>query len=266
MFGHLVDTSETLAQTVNYLNNLDPKPDVILATGDLTDDGTEAQYEILLDILSPILDRLLPLPGNHDDLSAFQSAFTDQLPSSDSNEHCSYTVEDHPIRLIGLDTSITGRHDGCFNDSHEIWLKTALDEDSDRPTLIFTHFPPFTTGLNFMDLSGLKGAERFRKIIASHPQIKLVTTGHMHRPIQTVVGSTLISVCPSTGNQLGLDLNPERGSATNEPPGYQLHRWDGKSFVTHTGVLWEGNEMDMSDFVASVIQQAKREDIFPKSS
>jgi len=264
MFGELVDTSACLAATVKHLVALDPAPDVVLATGDLTDEGTRTEYSLLADLLAPIADRLLPLPGNHDDGPLFRSAFADRLPDSTADGHCSYVVDEHAVRLVGLDTSLPGRHDGRFDDAHEEWLDSTLAARPDRPTLVFTHFPPFTSGITFMDVSGLAGAERMRAVIATHPQVRLLVAGHLHRTVQTTVGSTLISVCPSTGNQLGLDLHPDRGSAVDEPPGYQLHRWDGERFVTHTGVVWEGRRLDLTQFVASIRARAAQGKSFPK--
>ena len=252
MFGELVDTSETLRKAVQLLNSLEPQPDVILATGDLTDDGTEEQYSQLLEIITHLNAPVLPLPGNHDERAEFLNAFSAQLPQEIPDEHCSYVVDDFPVRLIGLDTSISGQHDALFSEKHELWLSDILEKDKDKPTLIFTHFPPFETGINFMDLSGLKSAERLEHLIRDNSQIKLVVSGHLHRPIQTSFGSTMVSVCPSTGNQLKLDLNPRNGSAVDEPPGFQLHVWKNNRFVTHTGTIWEGKELDMSQYVAYV--------------
>ena len=89
MFGELVDTSACLAATVEHLVALDPAPDVVLATGDLTDEGTRTEYSLLADLLAPIVDRLLPLPGNHDDGPLFRSAFADRLPDSPADGHSS---------------------------------------------------------------------------------------------------------------------------------------------------------------------------------
>ena len=210
-FGKLVDTTETLGRVVDHLVDLDPGPDVVLATGDLTDDGTETQYNTLLAVLAPLADR---------------------LPPNVAEGHCSYIVVDHPVRLVGLDTSLPGRHDGRFDEVRESWLDCTLADEPDRPTVVFTHFPPFETGLRFMDQAGLLDADRFRATIERHPQVRLLVTGHLHRTIHTVIGSTPVSTCPSTGNQLGLDLHPDRGSAVDEPSGFQLHRWDGERFVT----------------------------------
>ena len=255
MFGELVDTSETLKKAVHLLNSLEPQPEVVLATGDLTDDGTKEQYSQLLEILEPLNAPLLPLPGNHDERSEFLSAFSAKLPEEIPGNHCSYVIDDFPVRLIALDTAIPGQHDALFSQEHETWLASKLDEDSDKPTVIFTHFPPFETGINFMDLSGLKSSDRLEFLIRNNPQVKLVIAGHLHRPIQTVFGSTMLSVCPSTGNQLKLDLDPRNGSAVDEPPGFQLHIWKDDRFVTHTGTIWEGKELDMSQYVSYVNQK-----------
>ncbi|MEE3251838.1 MAG: hypothetical protein VX268_06270, partial [Actinomycetota bacterium] len=132
------------------------------------------------------------------------------------------------------------------------------------PTLIFTHFPPLRVGLDYMDVAGLTGLDRFEDVIAAHPQVVLVIAGHLHRPIQAVIASTLVSVCPSTGFQLDLDLNPTRGGAVDEPSGFQLHRWDGRRFVTHTGMVRDGRRIDITAFVEYVLGRAELGEDFPK--
>ena len=267
-FGRLVDTTETLARVVAHLAVLDPAPDVVLATGDLTDDGTPDQYANLRDVLTPIADRLVPLPGNHDEGPAFRLAFADLLPGDLPDGHCSYVVDDHPVRLVGLDTTLPGRHDGRFDAEREAWLDEALSAEPDRPTVVFTHFPPFETGLRFMDLAGLLDADRLRATIERHPQVRLLTCGHLHRPIQTTIGAALATTCPSTGNQLGLDLDSDRAGAVDEPPAFQLHRWDGERFATHTGVVRDPTAVrtvDLSSFAAEVRRRHDAGEPFTKA-
>ena len=264
--GRLVDTTETLARVVAHLRALDPVPDVVLATGDLTDDGTPAQYAILRSVLAPIADRIVPLPGNHDESQEFRQAFADLLPENLPKEHCSYVVDHYPVRLVGLDTTLSGRHDGRFDTSLEEWLEKSLAADA-RPTVVFTHFPPFETGLTFMDQSGVLDAERLRVTISRYPHVRLLVAGHLHRSIQTTINTTLVSVCPSTGNQLKLDLHPDRAAAIDEPPAFQLHRWDGERFVTHTGVVRNPEDVqtvDLGPYAAEVRRRHEAGEPFSK--
>jgi 3',5'-cyclic AMP phosphodiesterase CpdA len=102
------------------------------------------------------------------------------------------------------------------------------------------HHPPFVTGIGHMDDMGLEGAEAFETVIARHPHVERILCGHLHRSIQCRVGDTVASVCPSTAHQLALDLSPGApGAFVMEPPGYQLHRWDGRRLVSHTCVVGE---------------------------
>ena len=265
-FGRLVDTTETLSRVVDHLSALDPAPDVVLATGDLTDDGTPPQYAVLREKLAPIAEKVVPLPGNHDEGPAFRLAFADLLPGDLAADHCSYVIDHFPVRLVGLDTTLPGRHDGRFDPAREEWLNQTLSVD-DRPTAVFTHFPPFETGLKFMDQGGVADADRLRATIERHPQVRLLVAGHLHRPVQTTIGATLVSICPSTGNQLNLDLHPQHAAAVNEPPGFQLHRWDGERFVTHTGTVREPSTVrtiDLGHFAAKVRHQYEAGEPFRK--
>ena len=258
-FDELVDTSASLAAVVAELASLPCPPDVVLATGDLTESGTHEEYDRLAELLAPVADRLAPLPGNHDEPDAFRWAFANRLPvtvTPAADGHCSYVLDEHPVRLVALDTTLLGRHDGCFDDSRAAWLDRVLSEAPQQPTLVFTHFPPFATGLCFMDESGLHDGDRLCEVLAGHPQVRLLTCGHMHRPIMTTAGITAITVCPSTGHQLGLDLHPSAGSLVDEPPGYLLHRWDGERVVTHTATVWSGRSFDLGPFVSTIRARA----------
>ena len=118
-----------------------------------------------------------------------------------------------------------------------------------------------------MDQGGVAGADRLRAAIERHPQVQLLVAGHLHRPIQTTIGTTLVSTCPSTGNQLKLDLHPERAAAVDEPPAFQLHRWDGKRFVTHTGTVREPSvvrSIDLAHFAAEIRSRYEAGEPFTK--
>ncbi|MSR13203.1 MAG: phosphodiesterase [Gammaproteobacteria bacterium] len=235
------DTAGNLERAVRHLNAFTPQPDAVLLTGDAVDAGLPAEYGRLREILSVLKAPLFVIPGNHDEREAMRRAFSDgrYLPGEGFLQ---YTIEDWPVRLIGLDTLIPGEHGGRLCDARRQWLAAQLDQARDRPTVIFMHHPPFRTGLTVMDAMGFEGAEALASLVRSQPQVHQVVSGHIHRPIVTRFGGTVASVCPSTAQQAALDLRPDPHLAVvMEPPAATLLWWDSTtgSLVHHLSVIGE---------------------------
>lgn len=232
-----VDTAPYLVAAVEELAALDPQPDVVLVTGDLVDLALPEEYATLRRLLAPIRQPLYLVPGNHDARAPLVEAFADHayLPREG---FLNYAIEDWPLRLIGLDTLVPGEGGGALCAERLAWLEKTLAARPDSPTLIFMHHPPFATGLSAMDKIGLRGAEDFAAILQRHPQVQLVTAGHLHRPIVRRFAGTLAATCPSTAHQVTLNLTPGAPSSfTLEPPGFQLHLWRDGALVSHTHVI-----------------------------
>jgi 3',5'-cyclic-AMP phosphodiesterase len=234
----VVDTAACLAQAVAAVAALDPAPDIVVATGDLTDAGRPEEYERLRELLAPLKQPVYLIPGNHDERDAMRCGFADAgyLPASG---FLHYTVEDHPLRVVALDTLVPGEAGGLLCEQRLRWLDDVLAAARERPTLIM-HHPPFVTGIAYMDRMGLSGAAEFAAVLARHPQVQRVLCGHLHRAIQARIGPHAIaSTVPSTAHQMALDLRAAGPSRfMMEPPGYQLHLWrPGSGIVSHTGVI-----------------------------
>src|SRR3546814_16886798 len=58
-----VDTNAFLAAAVRQINAAAPRPDVVLATGDLVDKGTAEEYAALAELLQPLIPPLYVIPG-----------------------------------------------------------------------------------------------------------------------------------------------------------------------------------------------------------
>jgi 3',5'-cyclic-AMP phosphodiesterase len=54
----VVDTASCLKEAVATLARLDPAPDIVVATGDLTDFGRPEEYELLRELLAPLVNLL----------------------------------------------------------------------------------------------------------------------------------------------------------------------------------------------------------------
>src|SRR5437870_13819068 len=54
VFGGEADTSRRLRDAVEFIERLTPKPDIVLATGDLVDNGDPEDYRQLMQLLAPL--------------------------------------------------------------------------------------------------------------------------------------------------------------------------------------------------------------------
>jgi len=234
----VVDTAACLAEAVAAVAALDPVPDVIVGTGDLTDFGRPDEYELLRELLAPLKPPIYFIPGNHDDRAAMRTAFRGDgyLPA---DGFLNYTVEDYPLRIVALDTLVPGEPGGQLCDERLRWLDRTLAQAPDRPTVILMHHPPFATGIAHMDSMGLDGADGFAAVLARHPQVERVLCGHVHRSMQTLMAGRIVSTAPSTAHQVALDLRADTMMRfVMEPPGYQLHLWRPETgMVSHTAVI-----------------------------
>jgi len=230
-----VDTAAMLRDAIEHLNRLDPQPDVVLITGDLADRGDPVAYAHLREILADLRAPFYAIPGNHDRVAAFRAAFADQRYLPASSESILYTVDDRPLRIVALDSVVEGRTRGNVCDERLAWLDRTLSARPDAPTLVIMHHAPFITGLVHIDEVGMDRADALEAVIERHPQVQRVLCGHVHRATQIRFGGTIASSCPSTAHQAALDLRSDGlDSFTLEPPGFQLHRWTGRSLFTYT--------------------------------
>jgi 3',5'-cyclic-AMP phosphodiesterase len=237
---HRVDTAAHLTRAVEHLLRLSPRPDVVVATGDLVDAAAPEEYARLRALLAPLPMPVYLVPGNHDDRQALAAAFGDHryLPR-DGFMH--YVVEQHPVRLVVLDTVVPGEGGGRMCDARLQWLDARLREAPARPTMVVMHHPPFKTGIAFMDSLGLDNAEALAAVIERHPQVERIVCGHLHRPIQRRWAGTVVLTAPSTAHQVALTLHPGTPSGfVMEPPACLLHVWtEALGLVTHTSYIGE---------------------------
>jgi 3',5'-cyclic AMP phosphodiesterase CpdA len=227
-----VDTAAGLRRAIDVINAMEPRPDVVLATGDLVNDGRREQYEHLVGLLAELEMPVYPCPGNHDDRSLLRSAFAGVVPAGPPPQPIDYVVGGE-VRLIGLDTTIPGRHDGRVTTDQMAWLDDRLGEAPAAPTIIFQHHPPFESGMPAMDRhSGFTGAELERTVVARHAHVEAIVCGHLHRTMHRRFGGTIATVWPSTGPQLALSFVEGPMRYTSEPAGIALHRWVAGSGLT----------------------------------
>jgi 3',5'-cyclic-AMP phosphodiesterase len=235
--NRVVETNMLAERALRAVMARSPMPDVLLLTGDLAECGLPAEYAALADMLARIARvPVLTIPGNHDQRQNLIAC----LPGSRHHQgFVQYVVEDHPVRLVMLDTLVPGAGHGELCAQRLAWLDEALAAEPGKPTLIAMHHPPFATGIAHMDRIALRDPGDFIALLGRHPQVQRVVCGHVHRPVTTRIANAIVSIAPSVAHQVELDLRPEAPAAfVMEPPAYHLHQWSAQAgFVTHTAYV-----------------------------
>lgn len=236
------ETNMLAERALRAIRAFRPRPDAVLITGDLVNNGHPEEYAEFRAILSRSLD--LPayvIPGNHDDRANLRAGLADFPGVTDDAEFVQYTIEHLPVRIIMLDTLIPGATEGELCPGRMAWLADRLAEQPDRPTMIAMHHPPFLCGVN--DSINLTNSAAFTALIARHPQVLRIVSGHHHRAVTVPVAHAIGSICPGTAHQVELDLtNTGFGLWNLEPPAYQVHMLipqpDGRpAIVSHTAYV-----------------------------
>ena len=256
-----IDNNANLRAAVAMLNDLDPAPDVVIGTGDLTNRGRREEYAALRDLLAPLEAPIYLIPGNHDAPRLLREAFGDHDHLAGEGEFVSYVVDGYPLRLVGLDSTLPDAHNGSVCAERLAWLRSRLEEAPERPTLLFMHHPPFRTGIWWMDGIGIvDGVAELRDLLDAHPQVQRIACGHLHRAIQANLGRTPVSVCPSTSYQVCLDMRPDsHPKFIAEPPALQLHTWTGEMLVSHTAyVAFPAEPIDLRPLMGNWDERRER--------
>lgn len=236
------DNLARLDRVLDHLCGMTRRPDILLVTGDLADQKSQAPYRALRDRL----DRC-PFPayvclGNHDTRRSARHIF----PGGDS-QFFHYVVDAGPLRLIILDTLEEGRHGGGFCEARSTWLRDRLVEAPDRATLVVLHHPPIDTGLDWLTTAPAEPwVARLDAALAGQRQVIALVAGHIHRPIAASRNAVPVRICPSIAAPLTLDLQPldpqvpdDRALVIDGPPGYALHLWRDGLLTTHVDFVQE---------------------------
>ena len=245
-FGR-VDVAGCLERAIDHLAALQPRPDAVLISGDLTNDGDTAVWAELTGVLARLDAPVYPLPGNHDDRELMRAAFAHLDLFAAEGPLC-FAVELGPLRLIGLDSLVPSDPAGELGAEQLAWLDARLSEAAQTPTLVALHHPPFPTGIDHMDAMMLADGAALAVVIGRHTQVERVLCGHVHRTVQCRFAGTIAQIAPGVAHAVQLSLAGAPARWIMEPPGMLLHEWrDGRGLVTHLDFIGAFDVGEFSD-------------------
>jgi len=240
LYQGVVDSNRMLGDAIRHVHTLDRRPDLVLLTGDLVDEGRLDEYSMARELLADLAIPYLIIPGNHDHRENFRASFADHsyLPKRGPIHYC---VDDFPVRIVALDVCVPGKHHGEVDQAALTWLISILLSDRVKPTVLMMHHPPFISGIPYMDEYGCRNAEDLASLLSDFGNIEAVLCGHVHRSMMRRWAGTIVCSSPSTVTEIALQLLPSASPLSYAgPPGYMLHLWkEGQGMVSHTIHLGE---------------------------
>lgn len=208
-----MNTAESLARVIDRVLDEQPHIDLLLATGDLSQDGSGASYQAFLQMTARIPAPLRAFPGNHDSHDPLRGIAGDS-PLLEPVVDCG------AWRIVLLDTAVPDAVHGHLCDNQLDLLARALDEQPQRPALICLHHHPVPIGCAWMDRIGLDNAEALFAVLDSRPQVRALLWGHVHQEFDCMRSGVRLLGSPSTCVQFA--PGSDHFKVGDQSPGY---RW-----------------------------------------
>jgi 3',5'-cyclic-AMP phosphodiesterase len=216
-----IDPLPRLEAVIETICSLPNPVDAVLVSGDLTDDGGSADYELARELLERFRVPVHVLPGNHDDRAVLRATFG--LPG-DGADPIDYAVDVGDLRLVLLDSIVPGQDPGGFEPHQLEWLDATLAAQPERPTILAMHHSPLATGIREWDEINLDRAEieALGEVVGRHGQLRAILAGHLHRIAASSLAGCPVLSAPSTYLQAQPDFRTEEVAMAGVP-GFALH-------------------------------------------
>jgi Icc protein len=220
--GHYAsDPILKLKKAVESINKYQSDADFLVITGDLADTGSLDAYIDLREILDELLIPYYLIIGNHDSRENFFQIFGDKCDYQDSFTQFPLVKDDK--HLLFLDTKFEEWHDGGFSQERFEWIENQLQTNSNLPTYLFMHHPPFLIHHKQMDDIGFRHKEQFWEMLSKYQNVKHIFFGHVHLLINGSYRGVSYSSVRSTNHQVALlSQDKELYFNSNEQPTYAV--------------------------------------------
>ncbi len=208
-----MNTRDSLQRVIELVRARQPQIDLLLATGDLSQDGTLESYQQFRDLSQQIGAPARWIPGNHDEPQVMAQATM-------GSALLEPVVDVGNWRVILLDSAVPGSVPGYLADVQLQRLAQALSEAPGRHHLVCFHHHPVSIGCAWMEPIGLRNPEALFAVLDRFPQVRAVLWGHVHQEIDRERQGVRLLASPSTCIQFA--PGSEDFQVSEQAPGY---RW-----------------------------------------
>ncbi|WP_242610305.1 3',5'-cyclic-AMP phosphodiesterase [Fluviicoccus keumensis] len=208
-------TEDSLGLVLDKVRKEQPQIDVILATGDISQDATPEAYLRFHKHLESFGAPHYWLQGNHDITLPMIST----LGGRSRLSPC--VIDQAGWRIIMLNSSVEHQVPGKFTPAELDFLKASLEESRDRHVMICLHHHPVPMGCKWLDTQVVRNAAEFLAIVDAYSHVRVILWGHVHQASDQMRNNVRMLSSPSTCVQFKA-LSDDFAIEEDLNPGY---RW-----------------------------------------
>lgn len=183
--------------------------DVLVHTGDITDDGDADAYRAVRETVEAsgrLGHRVLWAAGNHDRREPLRQHLLDEVPTGLP------VVGEHDVRglrVVVLDTSVPGRVEGALESEQLDWLRERLLSPAEHGTVLALHHPPVPVEVTALQRLHLTGQRELAAVLAGS-DVRGILGGHLHYATMSSIAGIPVHVAPATAYTIRL-VRPQGG-------------------------------------------------------
>ncbi|MBL4743640.1 MAG: 3',5'-cyclic-AMP phosphodiesterase [Cycloclasticus sp.] len=209
-----VNTEQSFLSILNLAQQASWPPDIILLTGDLSQDASETSYLRLIEHLEKLQIPCYVLPGNHDVPGTLDVIFNQQPVSYQAFLH-------HDKWLFAfLDSETPNEEGGTLDEQAVKELEQEISAHPNKHILICLHHQLIPVDSEWLDTMTVANPDSLINLIKRFDNVRGVIHGHVHQEFNSHIGGTPLYSVPSTCFQFK-PLSKEF-AIDNIAPGY---RW-----------------------------------------
>ncbi len=181
------NADDNLARITVSVRNFDP--DLLMLTGDLSEDGSKASYVRLRDWALRLSCPVAWIPGNHDELASAEAVF------GPAGFDAGPVVELGAWQFALLDSSWPDDPGGELNEQR---LASLEELEPGRPAGVFVHHQPAPVGAHWIDKVGMRSPGTLWRRLQGLDQVRFIAFGHVHQRFRQKIDGIECLACPST--------------------------------------------------------------------
>lgn len=172
----LSDTTATLGTIIGLIQAIDPRPEFVVVSGDLTNGGDAASYRLLKQMMAGIDVPVVYALGNHDTRPGFYEGMLGRRDDPEAPYCHDQLIAG--VHVVVLDSSVRGRIGGALSPAQFDFLEDALGRHRQVPKIIVVHHAPALDEGNWETLP-TADTERLAAMLKGR-NVAGILTGHIH--------------------------------------------------------------------------------------